>query len=281
MKILYSLLAMTVIYLSASGKEPVYRGSTPAHPEVKDFLGISLTDSIDFIRWNMVIYSDRYNLDCKYGISKGGTNGFSDEKKVSFSGPLSKHGNYYHLQQGNKTFYILEINSNLLHLLDKNKSLLVGNGGYSYALNIDTPVKTDQFNLQLKPTPAESSMTFQGRTPCQELSRLLGLNKSAACDKMKWYIILYVDPVTGKPSYYLKGGRGYKKETMTRGHWEISQRRDGKMIYKLDPEKKASAVYLLKADDNILFFTDPEGNLLVGNENFSYTLNRTIDREPE
>jgi len=280
MKILSSLLVLTVICFSAGSKETVYRGSAPAHPDVRNFLGIPLTDSIDFIRWNVVMRSDRYDLNCQYGLSKGGTNGFIDEKKVAFSGPLSKQGNYYYLHRGNKTFYLLEINSNLLHLLDKNKTLLVGNGGYSYALNIDTPIKTDQFNLQLKQTPAGNSMVFQGRTPCQELSRLLGQNRSAACDKMKWYIILYMDSVTGQPSYYLNGGMGYRKETMTRGSWEITRGRDGRVIYKLDPEKKTFAVYLLKADDNILFFTDSAGNLLVGNENFSYTLNRTKDREP-
>jgi len=158
--------------------------------------------------------------------------------------------------------------------------MLVGTGGYSYALNMTTPVKTDQFNLQSNPTAVKYAMAFQGRTPCQELSRLMGLDKSSACDKMKWYIILYTDSLTGKPSYYLKGGRQYRKETMNRDIWEIIQGRDGRVIYKLYFEKKTFAVYLVKADDNVLFFTDSDGNLLVGNENFSYTLNRTIDREP-
>jgi hypothetical protein len=280
MKILFSFFLLIVICFSANSKETVYVGSTPADPDVRDFLGISLIDSIDFIRWNVVIRSDRYDLNCHYGLSKPSTNGFNGEKKVMFSGPLSKQGNYYHLQRGNKTFYLLEINSNLLHLLDKNKNLLVGNGGYSYALNSSTPVKNDQFNLPLKKTPMEYLMAFQGRTPCQELSTLLGRETSPACDKMKWYIIFYSDSITGKPSYYIEGGRGYKKETMEKGRWEIIGK-NGRIIYKLDIEKRPYPLYLLKADDNILFFTDAQGNLLVGNENFSYTLNRTKDREAE
>ena len=67
---------------------------------------------------------------------------------------------------------------------------------------------------------------------------------------------------------------------MARGKWEIVTNKNGRVIYKLDPEKKQFAVHLLKADDNILFFTDADGNLLVGDEDFSYNLNRTKDREP-
>ncbi len=42
----------------------------------------------------------------------------------------------------------------------------------------------------------------------------------------------------------------------------------------MTPDKQAYSLYLLKGDDNILFFVDPNGRLLVGNEDFSYTLNR-------
>lgn len=280
MKIPPVIFTLSVICANANAEETVFHGSTPAHADVRDFLHIPLEDSIDFIRWNLRLNSNKYGLKCQFGISRGGTNGFIDPKEVVLSGRLEKEGNLYTLFHGNKTVYMLKINSNLFHLLNKKKGFLVGNGGYSYALNIDKPVKSAELNVQSAQSPTENSMAFQGRTPCQELSRLMGLNKSAACNKMKWYIILYVDPVTKQPTYYLKGGRGYKKETMDKGSWEISSGKDGRVIYKLDPEKKASAVNLLKADDNILFFTDHEGNLLVGNENFSYTLNRTKDLEP-
>ena len=280
MHFLSSLFALTFICLGAFGKEAVYRGSTPADHDVRDFLGIAVSDSIDFIRWKLVMRSGGYDLDCQYGISKGGTNGFIDEKKVSFSGLLSKQGDYFQLAHGNKQFYLLNINSSLLYLLDKNKAMLVGNGGYSYVLNNIRPVKSAQFRHPLKETPAERLIAFQGRTPCQELAALLGRKTSAACDKMKWYIIFFTDSTTGQPTHYLEGGRGYKKESMAKGQWEII-RKDGRVIYKLDIDKRPYSLYLLKADENILFFTDPKGHLLVGNEHFSYALNRTVDREPE
>ena len=281
MKILSFLFALIMFGSCAKGKEIIYKGCTPAHPEVRDFLGVSLTDSVDFVRWKIVLRSGSYDLDCRYGISKPSTSGFMDEKTIVFSGTLSKQGNYYQLQREGKTFYLLEINSNLLHLTDKHKAMLIGDGGYSYALNSDNPIRSDRFNLPLKQSAPEKYMAFQGRTPCKEIASLMGEDKGPACNKMKWYVILYLDSVTCQPSYYLKGGRGYKKETMTRGSWEITRGRDGRIIYKLEAEKKNFAVYLLRGDDNILFFTDADGNLLVGNEDFSYTLNRTIDREPK
>jgi len=93
-------------------------------------------------------------------------------------------------------------------------------------------------------------------------------------------MLLFTDSATGKPAYYLEGGRQYKKETMIRGNWEII-RKNERTIYKLQTEKRRRPLYLLRADDTILFITDAEGNLLVGNEDFSYTLTGTIDREPK
>jgi hypothetical protein len=90
---------------------------------------------------------------------------------------------------------------------------------------------------------------------------------------MKWYIIFYTDSLTGKPSYYLKGGIGYRKETMEKGKWQIINK-DGRIIYQVIPDDQPYSLYLLKGDDNILFFMYPDGHLLVGNEDFSYTLNR-------
>lgn len=274
MKIISYLFTVALVYSCAAANENTYVGSTPAHADVRKFLGISLTDSIDFIKWHLVIRDDRYELNCRYGLSRAGTNGFSNEKVVAFTGRLDKTGYYYHLQQAGKTFFILEVNSSLLYLLDNEKNMLVGNGGYSYALNSDTPVNSDQFNQPFKPKPAEHFMAFQGRTPCQELSVLPGGESNPACEKLKWAIILYTDSITGNPLYYLEGGRGFREETMERGRWEIIQK-NGRVIYKLDINRRTNPLYLLKADDNILFFTDAEGRLLVGNENLSYTLNRS------
>jgi hypothetical protein len=275
MKLIFALSMLFFLSCNVKAKAPVYYGSTPPDMAVREFLNISLTDSIDFIKWKLELSANNYKLSCRYGIGRPNTNGFTNEKEVNFSGKLSKDERYYHLRRKAKTLQILELNSNLLHLLDKNKRMLVGNGGYSYTLNIDSPVKSTEFGFPARQTDLESVIAFEGRTPCQELSTLLRLNKRDVCDKLKWYIIFFSDSVTGQPSHYLKDGTAYRQETMVKGKWEIVKGANGKIIYKLDPEKQSAATHLLRADDNILLFTDPEGNLLVGNEDFSYTLNRT------
>ncbi|MEO6730720.1 MAG: hypothetical protein ABIN01_05850 [Ferruginibacter sp.] len=258
-------------------QQQTFVGSTPAHGIVRNFLKISLTDSIDFIRWRLELKGKRFDLQCRYGLSKPGTQGFRDEKMVEFEGGFSKTGNQLDLRDNNKVLSVLQINDDLLHLLDQHNQMLVGNGGYSYALNSIDPGNTAGFNLQPVKTTLKYPLAYQGRTPCQELSKILGLNKTAACDKMKWYIIFYTDSLTGQPSHYLKGGSSFKKEAIEKGKWRIINKHDGRIIFEVTPDSKAYTLHLLKGDDNILFFTDPNGRVLIGNENFSYTLNRRME----
>ena len=277
------LLAFTLclaLYTCSQAQEKFYTGSTPAHDEVKNFLGIPLTDSIDFIRWKLSLHSNNYELSCEYGIGKPSTKGFINRKTASFTGILSREKNYYQLHHGNKTLHILSINSNILHLLDQNKNLLTGNGGFSYALNSNNPLKTDQFNFQSKPGAINTPMAFQGRTPCDGLIEKVKPESIATCEKIKWYIILYTNE-KGQPTNYFRAAGGLKKENMIKGNWEIVHGKNGRIIYKLNPENKSATIYLVKADDNILFFADAAGNLLSGDEDFSYTLNRTPYREPK
>ncbi|MBD0280018.1 MAG: hypothetical protein ICV81_18940 [Flavisolibacter sp.] len=97
---------------------------------------------------------------------------------------------------------------------------------------------------------------------------------------MKWYFLFYTDSVTGKPSYFLMGGMGYRKETMAKGKWQIVTKPNGRIIYRVYFDKWVRSLDLLKGDDNILFFIDAGGRLLVGNEDFSYTLNRRKEEYP-
>lgn len=212
MKIISLLLVLWLFNCHTSPlKDSTYIGSTPANTTVRKFLGISLTDSIDFIRWKLVISDVAYQLQCTYGLCQPGTPGFRKNNHVSFSGKAKRVGLMYALEYNGRNFFIQDINANLVHLLDENKRALVGNGGWSYTLNNTTPVKTDQFNPPGGKRKKEYPVILEGRTPCQELSALIGREATAACNKMKWYIIMYTDSATGKPSYFLEGGRGYRK----------------------------------------------------------------------
>jgi hypothetical protein len=50
------------------------------------------------------------------------------------------------------------------------------------------------------------------------------------------------------------------------------------VVIQLDPDDPNGFLSFLKADENILFFLDKNRDLLVGNDRFSYTLNRSRDR---
>jgi len=277
---LIALLLIAGLCNPALKKETVYVGSTPVESTVRKFFGISLTDSIDFMRWNLSLQNDSYKVSVEYGLAKNGTPGFTNGKHIMLSGKLRQEGNYYYLVNQNKTLSIESINKNLLHLLDEHKNMLIGNGGYSFGLSNTHAVKSDQINIPVRKYTLNEYQVYEGRTPCQEISADAGMNKGPECNKMKWYMILYTDPATHQPSYYLKGGRSYRKETMDRGKWTVSPGKDGRTIYKLSPEKEPWSFYLVQVDDNILVFTDKEGNLLVGNDEFSYTLNRRKDEHP-
>ncbi|HVG16859.1 MAG TPA: hypothetical protein VM935_17945 [Chitinophagaceae bacterium] len=274
MKLIFFLLISIFSARLAFANERTFVGSTPAHTTIRHFLRIPLTDSIDFIRWKLDLGIGTFKLRCTYGLAKPGTPGFSNEQAVAFDGQLVAINNHYQLNYNGKEIFILEVDANVLHFLDKDKQMLIGNGGYSFALNNTHPVAVKEVNIRSVQTSTESLLVFEGRTPCSDLPGLLGLNKSEACNKMKWYFLLYTDSLTGKPAYFLMGGMGYRKETMAKGEWQIATGENGRIIYRLHFNKWVRPLNLLKGDDNILFFIDSNGQPLVGNEDFSYTLNR-------
>jgi hypothetical protein len=94
--------------------------------------------------------------------------------------------------------------------------------------------------------------------------------------KAKWELVLYRDPITLAPTTYTLKGTFYR-ERLREGRWTILRgagTRPDAVVYRLDPDKPRESLSFLKADDNILFFLDKERTLMVGNGDFSYTLNR-------
>ncbi|WP_336516520.1 hypothetical protein [Pollutibacter soli] len=268
-----SILGFVGVFFSCF-EEQTFVGSTPADPEVRKFLEMPLKDSVDFIRWKLLVSESTYKLEYNYGVSKPGTPGFYTDHIKAVGGQLTRRDKNLVLTNKGKILNLALVNRNILHLINHNGKLISGNGGYSYALNNIHPELSDQFNLTSTNKIDKNPEVFEGRTPCQEISAELGLNKTDACTKMKWYIIFYRDSATGKPSHYLSGGRGYRKETMEKGTWKMLTGADDRIIYEVYSEKYHTPIHLVKGDDNILFFTDASGKLLVGNEDFSFTLNK-------
>ena len=98
----------------------------------------------------------------------------------------------------------------------------------------------------------------------------------ADCMKVKWDLTLYQDAKTFAPTTYKLDGTLYRDQTR-KGTWKMlrgARANPGALIYQLDPDASQGSLLFLKADDNILYFLDRSRNLLVGNHDFSYTLNR-------
>lgn len=249
-----------------------YTGSTPAAATIRSFLGISLSDSIDFIRWQLTLRGNRYQLNCNYGIGKPNTSGFiNGGKHVKLDGPIEKEENRLLLNNAGKMLTIVELNENLLHLLDGNNNLLVGNAGWSYTLNSTNPAIVDNVNVTAKQGTAKDSLIFEGRTPC----KVPGIVRNGIdCYKLKWHIVFKTDASQNNTGRYKVIGTPWRIEGGRDGKWEIGTGENGRVIYRLKDENGNSFLNLLKLDENILVFTDEQGRLLVGNQDFSYTLNR-------
>ena len=117
---------------------------------------------------------------------------------------------------------------------------------------------------------------FVGRSPCREIASEIGASVPDQCHKLKWDITLYQDAVTGAPTTYRIDATLYRQSPRL-GRWKIvkgTQHHPNTTIYELEAASGHGAIRLFKADDNILFFVGQNGRLMVGNADFSYTLNR-------
>lgn len=270
MKTIFSTVVMLLIFVSVSGKEKLFVGSTPANNVVRSFLQISLTDSVDFIRWNLILTNSSYKIECNYGISKANTNGFiNGGKTVELSGESRLEKNYYHLINGNRTLKILLINEVLLHLLNTNNTFLVGNGGWSYTLNSTEPLHDEQVSILSAPIVLQDSVIFEGRTPCGVPNVI---PEGTLCYKIKWLIVFYSK--ANKPYSYKIMSTGWRKAGGLKGTWKFIEDDKGHIYYQLNDDTGKAFIHLLQLDGQVLMFTDAQQKLLVGNHDFSYTLNK-------
>lgn len=267
-----TFLVLLFISSCARGKEVFYTGSTPAGKVVRSFLGVSLSDSIDFIRWRLTLRDTQYTLECHYGIGKPNTDGFVNDNNVNLSGNTQWRGIYCYLQNGNKTLTLVSLNSTLFYLADEQQHLLVGTAGWSYVLNGDTSQASDAVTIVAQQSALIDSMIFQGRTPCWNFA---GIHPGENCVKQKWYVVLFSDAKTHKPSTYYVRGTAYGNNSKSRGNWNIITGKGGRIIYQLHPQGQDKTIDLVKLDDNILMFTD-NAKLLIGDRNFSFALNRKL-----
>lgn len=117
---------------------------------------------------------------------------------------------------------------------------------------------------------------FEGRSPCAQISKLIGADLPADLDHLKWQLILYRDSVTLKPTTFSLTTEMFDRKPMT-GKWSIghgAKNNPNAIVYALDWGQPGKVIRLLKGDENVLFILDENLEFMTGDADFSYTLNR-------
>jgi len=311
---LLSLIAISAVTRpvpTGSSTLGVFVASSPCDAASRPLLKIPGTANCELIKWNLTLDQDpstlaptTYRPSYVYGLPEQGTNGLSrGEIKVERQGrwaivrgtKTSADATVYQLDpdKPQESVSFLKVDHNLIHLLDRDGSLMVGSAGWSYTLNLVggyrrhtqpsdplsiSTVKPDSPMASAPPTAAGSSVVgaFVGRSPCHEVAAQLNQAVNDNCAKVKWDLTLYQDPNRLTPTMYKLRGT-FHRERAGEGRWAIvrgTKKDPAAVVYQLDPDKPQGSLFLLKADDNILLFLDKDRNLMVGNSDFSYTLNR-------
>lgn len=304
---LFTLAYLLVVFLlpfscsggkefNATASEKVFVGSTPGDSLIKAMLFIPHEINVDFIQWKLKLNStddkSTFVLNIVFGESQPNTLGFKKDHKKTFEGVFTSsektiadhQAGIYHLKspEFQQAISMIKINSHLLHVLTPQNQLMTGNGGYSYTLNDKGPV--NERDTSLIPYSAFKNLppleaVYEGRTPCQDIAAELGMNVSTECFKLKWRLILNRDSVSHQPTTYVIRKIVDNRPREVEGKWKVIRgtlSHPNILVYQLDPETPDKSILLLAADENILFFLHKDTSLLVGNENFSYTLNRRI-----
>jgi len=289
----------------------VFEGITPCSALTRPLPQIPADTDCEQMIWKLIFYQDpqtgaptTYSLKSAYGLPKQNTNDL-----VGGGTPIEMDGKWtittgtrtdpdavvYQINPDDPqtTASFLKVSDKLLHVLNSEKSLLVGNGGWSYTLNRmedqnPAPVEgspdssADPPNRPpLPPVPVGSSVfgAFEGRVPCHEVVvEVMKTTPVPGCLKIKWRITLYQD-ATGAPSRYLSMGTS----TFREGSWTILRGLDRDpeaVIYQLQLDNGQEPVSFLQVDENNLYLMDRDMNLLVGNQLFSYTLSRVDPDTP-
>jgi hypothetical protein len=187
-----------------------------------------------------------------------------------------------------------KLGDDLLHVLNRDGTLMVGNAAWSYTLNrtdnrppitMDGPVSSgpEATRPPIPEIPRGSSVlgVYEGRSPCHEIVfEILKITPYHNCLKIKSRLTLYQDQATGAPSSYMYMGTS----TIREGTWTVLEGTEddpNAVVYQIHLEDPNGPVSFLKADENHLFLLDRGLNLLVGNALFSYTLSRIEEKSTQ
>jgi hypothetical protein len=315
MKIAASVVSLVAVFLFAHfvsgapiGATPVvseFVGTSPCGAGPRAFLGgMAPTAACHAITWRLTLVTNgngpsTWKVAATYGIpARSNPNQMVDGPKVAAQGTLdvakgTRSNNaaiVYHLKtdRPERSLHLAHLGDDLLQFLAADRSLLVGDSGWSYTLNRanraeETGSDADAPDMSYAISPRAAGPVFgvfEGRTPCRGISRELNLPEIAGCFKVKWRVTLNQNSQTSAPTTYKVEGSLHRQHARE-GTWSIIRgpaTDSGAVVYRLRPVGAEGALMLLKGDDNVLFFLDGQHRLLIGNADFSYTLNRVPAR---
>ena len=287
--------------VGASSRTQVFCGSSPCDEPIRQIFGISTNGAPELIQWKLTLYRDpktlaptRYELHCNYGATAPNNPGIASPVKT-----LERQGTW-RITQGTEAspdaltydlqgaFSVCQINSNILQILNPDRTLMIGNGGWSCTLNsaahaektVDPALARTVPDMSYQISPLATGPTvfgvFEGRTPAHGIARELKISLHPAATKAKWRVTLYQDPDTQAPTTYKIEGTLFRPNARE-GKWTIQRAANANVtIYELASASEPT-LRLVKGDDNVLFFLDQNRAPLVGHCEFSYSLNRRTD----
>jgi hypothetical protein len=265
-------------------------GSSPCGEPFGMLFGIP-ADADSPVRWTLTLYQDPktqsptvYRLRAEYNGAKppAARKPVTKDKEGRWSvGKGTKADPDAVVYELNGAVNFLKVSDDLLHAMNPDRTLAVGNGGWSYSLNRTTATekvvppsaeagRSDESYTILPLASGENVFgVFEGRTP-RGIARALKIDTEDRM-KAKWRLTLYQDPKNKTPTDYKIEGSLYRKEARE-GTWAVV-RDKGMVVYHLSKTKTEADLFLLKGDDNVLFFLGQDRKPLVGHVDFSYTLN--------
>jgi hypothetical protein len=285
----------------------IFEGTTPCHNIPRPLPQIPANIDCELMTWKITLYQDpnsgvptTFKLTSAFGLTLPGTPGIrGGGTKVEMEGKWAiirgtntdLNAVVYQLNPDNpsRSVSFLKLDDYLLHVLDHDKGLMVGNAAWSYTLNRtdaargqSSPQNTNPASqAALVPLPVSSSTlgVFEGRTGCSDIALQFTQFPASECRLIKWRLTLYQDPNTGAPTTFnWKGTRTGSEGTSDReGIWRIvrgTRANPAAVVYQFDPDKPQESASFLKADDNTLLLLDRDTNLIVGDIYISNTLTR-------
>ncbi|SDF75622.1 NlpE N-terminal domain-containing protein [Dyadobacter soli] len=147
------LLTAAIAPETVSPEPEIYVAATPCDAVPRHLLAVPANLDCEMIKWRLTLRRDPRNLgrdDFKlqytYGMTKPGTEGFMNDgfsKELSGKWVIAKNTSklpgkqVFTLQPTNSqsNITLLQMSDRILHLLDTQGNLMIGNSGFSYTFN--------------------------------------------------------------------------------------------------------------------------------------------------